>query len=154
MRGFCQRVYQLLSFADGWRLKKETITDNTNNSVHQLSNKFLLRFVLHVCRHYLFVTANCLLLSLPTDSVCWSRAERVRVGSESTSKFTNDRIISIRLSRSIAWTARRPTNWWAVRNATSFIPQRLPYIYTCYHLFRKRSCMNVHRIALHWRRQQ
>ena len=31
----------------------------------------------------------------------------------------------------------------AVRNATSFIPQRLVYN-TCYRLFRKRSCMTVH----------
>ena len=50
---------------------------------------------------------------------------------------------------------RRPTNWWSSAERDVTHPTATVVCNTCHHLFRKRSCITMHRLAWgNWPRQQ
>ena len=57
--------------------------------------------------------------------------------------------------RSSVKKTRRPTNWWGSAYCDVTHPTATVIYNACYHWFRKRSCITVHRLAwVNWPRQQ
>ena len=76
-------------------------------------------------------------------------------GAECTIGVTQASRLKLCLGKTKANKTRKPTNWWgnATRDVTHPTVTRVYNI--CYHLFRKRSCLTVHRLAwASWPRQQ